>query len=142
VERSGIGLACTLQTEQMNKVSRKDRILKAPPYKINGATYISYGFSCGHIGYFMDEYPEYEIHDPHPYDDQDTCMDDVDTLHLSQAFTRPPQYIQNHYRGDYIYHWRDMSYWVGEQGTDIYLAVFTRRSQTPRSLSMVQGRLL
>lgn len=149
VENSGFSFACTLRTDSIGKetymekdMKRRHRILKDPLYKINGLLYASHGSGSGHIGYFMDEFPDYSITDPHPYDKHEPFMDDVDSLYLSQAFTIKPVYSNSsYYRGDHTYHWKGVAYWMGETDTDIDLHVFERRSQVPEPLKLIQSRL-
>lgn len=148
VQAHGQGLASTNDTGQIKKeanvtkeLARKNKVLKGPLYKINGIPYISHGWGCGHIGYFMDEFPEYQINDPCPYDRQAAFIDDVDSLYLSQAFTKRPVYIDQTYRSDYIYHWKNIAYWIGEGDTDVGLHVFERRAKEPIPLKMVQNKL-
>jgi hypothetical protein len=144
VMNSGTGLAHTLNTEPLGKheQARNHRVLKGPLYKINGISYAAYGSSCGHIGFFMEEFPEAVVPDLHPYEAQSTYMDDVDSLYLSQVFTSPPVYSStSYYRRSQIYHWREFAYWLGESNSDVGLHVFERRPKEPAQPRIIQSRL-
>lgn len=141
VEEHGFRAASSLETLPIGKNNREKRQLKAPLLKLNGVPYIIYGWGSGHIGYFMDEFPEFPIIDPHPYEKTDTCMDDADTVYLSLAFTQKVNRAPDSWREDTIYYWNGVGYWMGDRDTDVGLHVFTRRSKEPEKLVPIQDRL-
>lgn len=132
-------LACTLDTEQLQRKNRVDRRLKGPLLMINDVAYIRYGSGTGQIGFFLDEHPDFSIEDPQPYEPHLPYMDDVESLYLAQAFTQEPEVKS--YRTDYRYHWRGQVYWIGEHDTDLELHVFTRRAKSIVAPRLVQGRM-